>query len=258
MSQKEVLQVWNNIWEKNPNFKPINYDHDSISILTRILVNVFPPDHMTFLDVGSGPGSRTIPIIGSREHTQLILLDQSKNALDIAIKYAKQKEVPVNYVQANGFQLPFPDKSISCVFANGVNEHFCDPLRQQFITEMSRVAKEDGTVAIIVPNKWNFFHTTNKIIRESMGTWPFGPQFDFTPHELKQRMKKAGLREIKHHGAGAFTSWIRMLPRNKQIRFYVSPTPIKMINEYLWKLDENTFSLVNRYLGREILVFGKK
>ena len=258
MASTEVLDAWKKHWQEKPAFVPVDAEHDSISILTRTVVRRLTESSLTFVDIGSGPGSRTIPIVGSQECLNVILLDQSADALQLAEGHAQNQDVRVDYVQADGFRLPFPDNSIGCVFANGLNEYYLDPLRQLFVNEMVRIAKQGGLVAIIVPNKFNPFHTANKKLRELNGTWTHGPQYDFTPQELQGRMQLAGLREVELHGVGALTSWIRLFPRNKQDPFYRSPTPFKLLNETLWSLDANTNLPLNRKFGREILGIGKK
>lgn len=258
MARIEVLNVWDRHWQRKPAFVPVDSNHDSITILTRTVLERLPNSKITFADIGSGPGSRTIPIIGSQESLQVILVDQSVDALHLAHSYAQEQDVQANYIQADGFGLPFQDNSIECVFANGLNEHFLDPQRQELVREMVRVTKQEGLVAIIVPNKLNPFHTADKRFRELRGTWTHGPQYDFTPRELEERMQLAGLREVELYGVGAFTSWIRLLPRDKQNPFYKSPTPLKLLNEALWELDADTCSFSNRVFGREILGVGKK
>ncbi|CAN5178520.1 hypothetical protein BH11PAT1_BH11PAT1_3030 [soil metagenome] len=258
MAVAEVNHAWDHIWQQKPAFLPVNIEHDSIGTLIGTLVDALPTSTVTFLDIGSGPGSRTIPIIGSRSDIQLILLDQSSEALSLAKEHANKQGVKASYVRADGFTLPFADASLSCVFANGVNEHFVDPLRQGLITEMTRVTESNGSVAIMVPNKLNPFHTANKRVREMNGTWPFGPQYDFTPTELRERMGRAGLTDITSYGVGTFTSWIRALPKDSQNGFYNAPTPYNWLNNKLWKLDANTTSPLNQALGREILVMGRK
>ena len=258
MNIPEVKQVWNQYWQKEPNFLPVNPDHDSISALLTTLITNLPDTHLTFLDLGSGPGSRTIPILAQRKNTEIILLDQSLKALELAKKHADKKQVKTINVAGDGFTLPFGESQLDCVYSNGVNEHFLDPLRQKLIAEMVRIVKPAGYVSIMVPNKLNPFHSANKMIQEKKGTWPFGPQYDFSPNELLGRMKKAGLIKLKLFGVGAFTSWIRMLPRNEQDKYYHSPTPLKTLSDWLWKHDAQTDSWINRWLGREILVMGQK
>lgn len=258
MTNLEVKGVWSQYWQKEPNFLPVNPKHDSISTLLLTLVNNLPDSNVTFLDVGSGPGSRTIPILGQKGNIEIILFDQSLKALQLAEKHASELQVKILEINGDAFFLPFKDSSLKCVYSNGVNEHFLDPLRQKLIEEMTRIVEPQGFVAIMVPNRFNPFHSASKFIQERKGAWPFGPQYDFSPSELIKRMEKTGLTKLKIFGVGAFTSWIRMLPRSDQDKFYRSPTPFKIFNELLWKYDAQTSSTVNRYLGREILVLGQK
>lgn len=70
-----------------------------------------------------------------------------------------------------------------------MNEHYKGVKRQELFDEMARVVKPGGSLAIIVP-------TGNKRVRELTGTWPFGPQFDFTPMELRGRLEAADFVEV--------------------------------------------------------------
>lgn len=260
MAVAEVNQVWQNIWAEKPSFVPFDPVNDSISVLTRAaVIKLDTGKRITFVDVGAGPGSRTIPVVGADSFINIVLLDQSQEALSLARKHALRLDInSVNFIQADGFTMPFDDGSLECVFANGLNEHFQDPLRQELIEEMARVVAPGGLLALIVPNKWNPFYSRWKITSERNGVWPFGPQFDFDPVELQERMDDCNLFDITLQGVGAFTSWIRMIPRSKQRKFYISPTPSKLLNSLLWKIDTDTSSFINRYFGREILVTGRK
>lgn len=257
MSIPEIKNHWRQHWKNEPKFLPTNPVNDSISTLLKTLITNLPSSHITFLDVGSGAGSRTIPILGQRNGAQIILLDQSMEALNLGQEHGYKENVAINSVAADGFRLPLRNGSLDCVFANGVNEHFLDPDRHNLIEEMIRVVKPGGHMAVIVPNKFNIFHTVNKVIQERKGTWPHGPQYDFSPTELLKRMRKTSLTDIKLFGVGAFTSWIRMFPRDQQNQYYQSPTPSEMLNKLLWTLDLDTSLGVNKMFGREILVMGR-
>ncbi|MDO8573831.1 MAG: class I SAM-dependent methyltransferase [Candidatus Daviesbacteria bacterium] len=256
---KEVPDVWRKYWETKPQFIPVNPKTDTISILTKIVIGKLKDRAgALFLDIGCGPGSRTIPIVGSEPNIKLLLLDQAKNVLNTAKDYASSQNIRGDLILADAFMIPIKDGSIDCVASIGLNEHFSDPARQDLICEMTRVVKPGGILALIVPNKYNLFHTFNKRISEFRGTWAYGPMFDFTPFELRARMEKAGLVDLESYGVGAYTSWIRLMKRENQRKYYVQPTPSSTLNNLLWRLDANTTSVVNRFLGREIMVIGYK
>lgn len=255
MAEQVVNHTWNTFWKRSRNFAPVSFDHDTISIITKQVLSRVRRGG-TFVDVGSGPGSRTTPLAAGTTH--ITLLDQSAEALHLARDYATSYNKSVSLIEADGFAMPFANNTVDAAFSNGLNEHFLEPARQGLFNEMARIVKPEGIVAVIVPNKLNPFHTANKIVREMTGTWPFGPQYDFTPRELKQKMERAGLADVHMHGVGAFTSWIRLFPRERQTKLHKKPTPSRRVNQILWHLDANTSSPINRQFGREIFAIGVK
>lgn len=257
-TETQLREAWQRIWTDNYVFEPINYKHDTISMLVYTALGKIRETTGVFLDVGSGPGSRTIPSLKEFPQLKLVLLDASQEALAKAKDFAFAKGVHADFVRGDAFEIPLPDCSVECVFSNGFNEHFIGAERQQLFNEMARVAKIGGSIVIITPNKLNPFHTLNKIIQEKRGSWIYGPQYDFIPGELIHRMENAGLSHIEVYGAGAYTSWVRLLPRNVQRGLVISPTPISSINNILHNLDAQVDSKINRLFGREIMVIGRK
>lgn len=249
---------WENIWADGYVFEPISLQHDTISTLIFTALRQVKDGSGVFLDVGSGPGSRTIPILREFPFLKLVLLDTSQKALTKGKEYASQQNVKANLIRADAFKIPLPDCSVKYVFSNGLNEHFQGDARQQLFDEMVRVAEIGGSVIVITPNKLNPFHSMNKVIQEKRGSWIYGPQYDFNPSELIDRMENAELVDVKEYGVGAFTSWMRLFSRNAQRGIIISPTPIESVNKILHNLDRNVESGINRLFGREIMVIGKK
>ncbi|WP_199307895.1 class I SAM-dependent methyltransferase [Leptolyngbya sp. FACHB-8] len=83
-----------------------------------------------------------------------------------------EKEFPgLTYVQADGLNLPFPDKSFDLVVSSAVIEHVGDRQRQQaFVNELCRVGKR---CFITTPNRWYpvEFHTILPLIHWLPATW---------------------------------------------------------------------------------------
>ncbi|PIP64071.1 hypothetical protein COZ39_01145 [Candidatus Roizmanbacteria bacterium CG_4_10_14_3_um_filter_33_21] len=255
---RKLNEDWGKIWADGYVFEPISLQHDTISVLIFTALRQVENSPGVFLDVGSGPGSRTIPILREFPFLRLVLLDTSQKALSTGKEYASRQNTKADLIKADAFKIPLPDCSVKCVFSNGLNEHFQGDVRQQLFDEMVRVAEIGGSVVVITPNKLNPFHTMNKVIRERRGSWIYGPQYDFTPSELIGRVKNAGLVDIKKYGVGAFTSWIRLFPRNLQRGIVISPTPIGGVNRVLQNLDMDVETGINRLFGREIMVIGRK
>ncbi len=100
-------------------------------------------------------------------------------------------------------KLPFGDNSYEFVFNEGVPQHWTEENdRQGAINEMARVCKTSGTVAIIGNNG------LSPKEQEIDKTFRFGykgmppNRMCFTPDELKNRMEKAGLVDIKMEPLG--------------------------------------------------------
>lgn len=254
----EISEVWRKYWDTKPDFKVSNSAADPITILASAALDKLKgrPD-ISVIDIACGPGSRTIPLFGMERNIKLVMLDRAANALEIAQDHASAYNVPVTFIQADAFNVPLRSNSFDFVFSYGLNEHFLDPLRQELFNEMARIVRPDGILAIVVPNRNNPFHSVSKLIAQSRGTWPYGPQYDFTPAELKARMAKAGLVNIESLGAGAYTSWIHLMRREARRKYYRKNT-ISGINKLLWKLDAEPRSFINRHFGREIMAIGHK
>lgn len=255
----KVTRAFEKLHQKGLHGLPQPSAFDTItSLLSEAFGNIKPSSNLLVLDVGSAAGFRTRRYF---KHFNLILLDASREALrkaeedQVSIKGGQGK---VDYLQANYFNLPFEDNSIDLIVANGINEHYLDPKRQSLFEEMYRVLKNGGRMAVIVPNKLNLFHTLWKTYSQLKNTWPYGPQYDFTPMELQWRMKNLSFKRIKWHGVGAFSSWIRLFPREKQNGLVKNPTPFQYLNQLIFRLDSQTSSSINRNFGREIMVVGYK
>lgn len=258
--EREILNKdWESTWNNDRYvFQPISLRYDTISALIFTALRQIENSPGVFLDVGSGPGSRTVPILKEFPFLKLVLLDTSQKALTLGKEYALKQNAKADLIRADAFRVPLPDCSVKYVFSNGLNEHFQGVARQQLFDEMVRVAEMGGAVVVITPNKLNPFHTMNKATQEKRGSWIYGPQYDFNPRELISRMGNAGLVDVKQFGVGAFTSWMRLLPRNLQRGMVISPTPIGGINRALHNLDMDVESGINRMFGREIMVIGRK
>lgn len=98
---------------------------------------------MTVADVGAGTGfvaAGLAPLV-----KQVHLVDGSAEMLEVARKNLYQFS-NLEYHQADGATLPFPDESLDAVFANMYLHHTTDP--QAAIREMTRVLRPGGRLTI--------------------------------------------------------------------------------------------------------------
>ncbi|MCB0311307.1 MAG: class I SAM-dependent methyltransferase [Bdellovibrionales bacterium] len=104
------------------------------------------PEGETILDIGCGNGASSIPLINSR--SRYIGADFAFNPLS----YAKQHFPQELWVNCSGEALPFSDGLFDKIFFMGSLEHF--PNISKGISEAIRCLKGNGTIYILVPNKY--------------------------------------------------------------------------------------------------------
>lgn len=76
----------------------------------------------------------------------------SSQVFGIEIELDRSKQAAEGIAQASGERLPFEDNLFDLVFSNEVIEHTQDDVRA--VSEMVRVTKAGGRIAIFCPNRW--------------------------------------------------------------------------------------------------------
>ncbi len=256
--------VWEDLWRvREPRLIPI--ETDGPSRLTAFIIDqlqVSSPHFrpQTMIEVGSGPGSRSIQL-AKKYALSLCLLDNSFNALNLHAKPLSKKVDNGNFtycVQGSMLEAPFPDNSFDISFAYGPHDHFFGTDRQLAFDEMYRITSEGGIGITIVPSQLNPFWTAEMIQKVWQDTWEFGPTKFFTPKELTTRMENAGYNNVQLYGASFFTSWLRLLPKSEQVKRYDKPTSFGNLNDWLAEKNLDFESFLNRYLGGDIMALGVK
>ena len=105
------------------------------------------------LEAGSGSGKSSILLGKNLDRT---FLDISDKALEFAKHLANKFEAKnIKYIQGNIFEMSFVEKSFDFVWNIGVVEHYEKPQILEMMNEMIRVTKNNGYLAIGVPNFWS-------------------------------------------------------------------------------------------------------
>ena len=181
-----------------------------------------------FLEIGCGTG--WLCALAQEVGWQAVGLDISLNACLVA---RQTWDIPV--LCSDSLSLPFKSNTFRLVVLRHVLEHLPSP--RQALSEVYRVLKEGGWVALEVPNAG------------SLGRWVYGPLWDswdlprhlhhFTPTSLRHLMERVGFRRTRIQSAHyePFILTTRWLPRkNLFTRFmrlllglpcllYTSPSP---------------------------------
>jgi len=172
-------------------------------------------DGQTVLDLGCGEGRHAIHIALEAQVTS-VGVDLSETDLRTAHErfspFAHIGEpLPAFYLQvADGSALPFSDNSFDRVVCSEVLEHVQD--YEALLTEMRRVLKPDGILAISVPRRW-----PERIcwwLSDEYHQVEGGHIRIFNAAQLKKQISLQGFRYFKKHWAHALHSpywWLRCL-----------------------------------------------
>ncbi len=161
-----------------------------------------------FLDVGCGVG--WLCALAKELGWQAVGVDISLNACKVAFK-----TWGISVLCANALLLPFKANTFNLVTLQHVLEHLPSPRRM--LSEVYRVLKGNGWVAIEVPNAG------------SLGRQIYGPRWDswdlprhlhhFTPNTLEHLLKQVGFQKVRVVSARhkPFVLASRWFPRNRPV-----------------------------------------
>jgi ubiquinone/menaquinone biosynthesis C-methylase UbiE len=137
---------------------------------------------MAVADIGSGTGfvaAALAPLV-----RRVYVVDGSLEMLDVARKNLGAF-TNVEYHQADGLDLPFPEESLDAVFANMYLHHCPDPLAA--LREMARILRPGGRLVITDIDEHS--HTWMK--KEMADLW-----LGFNRSQLRNWMREAGLVNV--------------------------------------------------------------
>ncbi|MGA8116976.1 MAG: class I SAM-dependent methyltransferase [Actinocatenispora sp.] len=121
-------------------------------------------------------------------------VDISENARDQAEKLMKQTGRSFAFSVRDVRDLEYEDNFFDLAISLGVIEHMQNP--EVAVREMARVLKPDGTAIIMTPNQLAFGFV-DRLLKQSVGRWPFGYQTEYTPHALSALVSSCGLHVMK-------------------------------------------------------------
>jgi len=123
------------------------YKHIDLTIRKNIPIK----NDMMVLECGSGSGNSSLLL--ANDVKKVVLLDQSKNAIESSKKLAQYYNVKnVDFLMGDIFNMPFDDETFDFCWNIGVLEHYDIKKAKKMILEMTRVTKKNGYMCIGVPN----------------------------------------------------------------------------------------------------------
>jgi Methylase involved in ubiquinone/menaquinone biosynthesis len=135
------------------------------------------------IDVGCGAGY-VAKELHARTGCVVIGFDISLHAIKSAKVLCSDKEAKFHVAPAA--KLPLKQKSVDIVFYIGCLEHIEE--FDKAIREAYRVLKPNGQICIVSSNYYSFVHFFAYKLRQKLGLWRYGYEYDWKPEELIEQL----------------------------------------------------------------------
>lgn len=147
-----------------------------------------PPDAQSLLDVGCGNGANTA--LFAQALPRVAGVDVEPERLSVAREFARTHGMDnVEYVISDGLNIPYPDDSFDYVTNFDVLEHVED--EQKTLSEIARVLRPGGKLAISVPNKWYLMEIHGFQFKPERIPWNRVPLLSWLPTPVHERYAHA-------------------------------------------------------------------
>jgi arsenite methyltransferase len=179
--------------------------YDNAQAITRRFISAWqrpvewlniPPGGIA-LDVGSGPGSVTASLAHAAGPDGLALgVDISEPMLARAVR--AEAGPHVGFLRADAQRLPLRDQTVDAVVSIAVLQLIPDPAAA--LSEMARVLRPGGRLAVMVPNVGRAAQLWSKLL--DVGAYAFGED------ELGDILEDNGFATVRTKNVGMF-QWVR-------------------------------------------------
>ncbi|MDX1659770.1 MAG: class I SAM-dependent methyltransferase [Nitriliruptorales bacterium] len=154
------------------------------------------------LDVGAGPG--TVALVAAERGANVTAVDFSPGMIARLHRNAEERGVEVDAEVMDGQALTFDDDTFDAAVSSFAVIFF--PRREDGFSEMNRVVKNSGTVAVSVwstPDRMDFFQVIAEGVQRALPDLPSRPPPDWlaiaSPDGLRKAMLDAGAAEVEVH-----------------------------------------------------------
>ncbi len=129
----------------------------------RYLPNVVDFDGFTgkkLLEVGCGIGTDLVRF--AKGGAEVVGVDLSETALELAENNARHANVTMRLELANGENMPFEDDTFDLVYGHGVLQYTAEP--EKMVAECRRVLHSDGVAIFMVYNRISWLNGLSKLM----------------------------------------------------------------------------------------------
>jgi SAM-dependent methyltransferase len=202
--------AWDKIWRESDSSARVDFsstllenliDHHKIDFLKTSL-----PDSGRAVEIGCG-SARLLSRIGLATRLNLVAVDNSLEALDLARATSKFLGRPIECICADAQSLPFPNRSFDVVLSGGLLEHFSNP--RPVLAQMVRILRPGAIFyADVVPRKFSLYRI-REIGRILRGSWlmPGVSESTFGPSYYLKRLEELGCTDIRVKSCGVYLPW---------------------------------------------------
>lgn len=224
--EKETSNLYSELWK---DFDDSTLTEESYTLLTKRLPAELIEKSVvgrTILDMGCGSGRYTLALAKAGA-AKVVGIDVQSKSYATAKKLAQEKNLPVEFREANVHDLPFEDESFDFVFSNGVLHHSSSI--EKGVSELARVLKTSCSAFLYLYAAGGFFWNTRismrrifrniplaytKAVLSLMGmpsnrfifcdTWYVPVETLTTKQEMEAILNKAGVTYQKIFGQAEF------------------------------------------------------
>lgn len=216
------------------------------------------------LDLGCGEGRHSIGLANARKDIIVVGVDMCSRSLTTAAKRLEHtlggNSAHCQFVQADGSRLPFAAHSFDHIICSEVLEHIVH--YQDFLSEITRLLKPGGTLAVSVPRAWpeRICWWLSKDYHQVEG----GHVRIFSAKALRRDIERQRFRYMDGHGAHALHVpywWLRCLFWQRGESFFLTRWYHKLLVWDLFKrplLTRVLDALLNPVMGKSVAMYFNK
>lgn len=138
-----VYQENISFWERAWNMCKVPYTQlPDLSYIPRIAEELNKSGAKTVLDLGCGSGWLAVYL--ARQGFDVVGVDISAQAINLANTWASQEDLKISFEVADASQLQYQSESFDAVVANSIFEHFPLKQAQQLTDKVNSILKDNG------------------------------------------------------------------------------------------------------------------
>lgn len=184
--------IWNSVWQKDSYSLAETREKKAIKKCEKLFKTISISNHCSIIDIGCGGGYISNRIYEMSQSKQVVGIDFSSQAIELAKK--KYKDKPITFIECTATNINLESNSIDIAVCFGLIEHI-----ENFdlcFNEIKRILKQGGFLYLTSSNKHSFMYIHRKI-KEFFKVWKYGYQKNWTVTNLEKYLLSIGFETTK-------------------------------------------------------------